>query len=133
MQRDTIERAIRGGMGSSLVHGALVALLFVPLAAPRLPDAGGEPRVGIVQARSAPVVRRPDPPFQDNPPPSNADVSLSLENVPNGADFRIDLERIRTRRNDLFPFVTWDLPFLRERPGLDASEGLGFVAGYGEL
>src|SRR5690348_10413435 len=123
-RRDTVERLMRGGAGSALVHGVFIGLLFLPLQVSHVVDAPVEPRSTVVAPKSeGPVARDADLPFR-NPPDTDADVRLSIENGPGGADFRIDLARIRERRNDLFPFVTWNLRFLRERARMDGDGGL---------
>jgi hypothetical protein len=71
--------------------------------------------------------RDPDLPFRDQRNDTTPrEIPLSLKDGPGGADVTIDLGRIRERRNDLFPFVTWDLGFLRERPWRDRSTPLEY-------
>jgi hypothetical protein len=135
MQRETYERLLRGGTGSAIVHGMLAALLLLPLGAPAVQSPQGTPADVIKPANTrAPAVRRnSDLPFARDTSTTSRRIPLAIENGPGGADFIIDLARIRERRNDLFPFVTWELPFLRERPGTDGPGGLEFQIAMGAI
>ena len=119
--RDTIERLLRGGLGSALVHTALALLLFIPVPAPDTNNSSRPSSLLIVRATAAETDLAPHPapdsPFRNQSPNHGGEaLPLSINSGPNGADFTIDLARIRDRRSDLFPFVTWDLGFLRRRP-----------------
>lgn len=136
VQRETVERVLRGGIGSSLVHGALALLLLIGSRADRSRTTAFAPPLPVVQVAATPADagphRDPDLPFRDEPDQSGQ-IPLSLDNGPSGANFNIDLARIRERRNDLFPFVTWDLSFLRRRPGDERAGMLEFETGVAPI
>jgi hypothetical protein len=122
VQGETVERWLRGGIGSTLAHAALAALLTIPLSPPGEP---AESAAGSGFAFAATTKLGADlAPHRDEDLPfrgpaaegSSEGIPLSIDNGPGGARFSIDLVRIRERRSDLFPFVTWDLGFLRSRP-----------------
>jgi hypothetical protein len=120
-------RLVRGGSGSAAAHAVLVILLAVVggsgvpiLSVPSGPRVVSLPSLGVT-LDSAPR-REPEAPFDDKPddtPPES--IPLTVHNYVSGEDFTIDLARIRQRRNDLFPFVTWDLRLLEQRPATSES------------
>jgi hypothetical protein len=135
---ETAERLVRGGIGSAIVHAALAALLAIPGPTFNRDRSATGPAMIIFPAPAeAPDLfpqRDPDLPFADQPPGSGSDtIPLSIDGGPNGADFTIDLARIRDRRNDLFPFVTWNLEFLRARPWGDRHGTLEYGTGTGAI
>jgi hypothetical protein len=122
VQRDTVERWLRGGIGSVLAHAILAALLTIPFTEPgRRPDspAGSGFVFPATTKLSSDLTPHREIELPFRAPATNAAAGampLSMDDGPGGARFSIDLGRIRERRNDLFPFVTWDLGFLRSRP-----------------
>ncbi len=122
LQSVTLERWLRGGIGSVLAHAALAAVLAIPVLESRRPpdSAAGSAFVFPATTKLASDLtphREADLPFRSPATEgSTGGIPLSMDNGPGGARFSIDLVRIRERRNDLFPFVTWNLGFLRSRP-----------------
>jgi hypothetical protein len=121
-------RCLRGGCGSVVTHVLIVAALIVAGTGAAAPVTGRAFRVQQVTALAASGVvtrREPEAPFQEKAdvrPP--ATIPLTIRDAVSGDAFTIDLARIRQRRNDLFPFVTWDLRILGERPARDRTTGL---------
>src|SRR3954469_11450814 len=125
-----VARLVRGGSASVIAHGLLVLVLALAgratTANPPLPRT---PRVVLLSALpgnpESPPRRELEPPFRDGPDEHAPDaLPLTVRNYVSGDAFTIDLARIRQRRNDLFPFVTWDLRILGERPARDRTTGL---------
>jgi hypothetical protein len=136
----TRQRVARGSSASLLVHALLLAAASIAPVGTRaaLPDSSAT-RLAIVQvsplaaASPAPDLRRREPatPFKDAPndtPP--ATIPLTVRNYVTDQDFTLDLARIRQRRNDLFPFVTWDLRFLDDRLASDRAGGIAYPSRY---
>jgi hypothetical protein len=123
----TLARLVRGGSGSAALHAVLVALLAVAggggmttLASQAGPRVVTLPSLGAT--RHGPQRREPESPFREKPDDqAPGAIPLIVRNDVTGDEFTIDLARIRQRRNDLFPFVTWDLRVLGERQGTSAA------------
>ena len=137
----TRERIVRGSSASLLVHGLLFAILaLVGTGNAHTPRQPLQPRIMLLPAlpataaTPAPDLRRrePEAPFKDAPDdqPPPATIPLTVHNYVTDQDFTLDLARIRQRRNDLFPFVTWDLSFLDDAHASSASAGIGFPSEY---
>jgi hypothetical protein len=122
---DRLERFLRGASGSSVVHGVLALLIMaaarVPVSFPQAPEDRPITIVTTSLLSTAIEQIQKEKPFGDLAnEPQTSSIPLRIEGGPDGAAFSIDLARIRARRNDLFPFLTWDLSFVGERP---ASRG----------
>jgi len=122
-------RVVRGSGGSIVTHALMLAVLASVGGGVVMPKAGGRMQVMQVSGSGAsafvPERREPEAPFRDRPddrPP--ATIPLTVRNAVSGDAFTIDLARIRQRRDDLFPFVTWDLRVLGERPAASQSRSL---------
>jgi hypothetical protein len=122
-------RLLRGGSASVIAHALLVLVLALAArgitANPPLPRT---PRVVLLAALpgnpGTPPRREAEAPFRERPDEHAPDtLPLTVRNYVSGDELTIDLARIRQRRNDLFPFVTWDLRALGERP-TSAAKGI---------
>ena len=129
-------RIIRGGTGSTLAHAVLVALLV--LAARAMTGPAGLPQgprvIALTSPPDSPATpqrREPKAPFEeraDEHPPTT--LPLTVRNYVSGDELTIDLARIRQRRNDLLPFVTWDLRLLGERRATDRANGIAWPSAF---
>jgi len=123
-------RFVRGGGGSATFHALLIALLAVAGGGTvAMPAVQPSPRVVALPSLGAtfdtPPRREPESPFREQPDePVPEHLPLTVRNFVSGEEFTIDLARIRQHRNDLFPFVTWDLRVLNDRP---AASGAGIA------
>ena len=127
-------RYVRGSSGSLVTHAFLAMLLAVG-GGTVMPPADGGLRVSWVSAIGADAStrarREPDAPFRDRADQqAPATIPLTVRDYVSGDTFTIDLARIRQRRNDLFPFVTWDLRVLGERPATSRSKGLEWPSAF---
>src|SRR3954469_5024522 len=124
-----VARLVRGGSASMIAHGLLVLVLALAgRAMTATPLLRGTPRVVLLAALprnpETPLRREPEAPFRERPDEHAPDtLPLTVRNYVSGNELTIDLARIRQRRDDLFPFVTWDLRALGERP-TSAAKGL---------
>src|SRR4051812_17075328 len=131
----TAARVVRGGSASAIVHGLLVLVLALagraPMGHPELPRS---PRVVLLDALpgspETPPRREPEAPFRDQRDEHAPDaLPLTVRNYVSGDELTIDLARIRQRRNDLFPFVTWDLRALGDRPA-SVAKGIEWPSAF---
>src|SRR3954471_2975183 len=128
-------RLLRGGSASVIAHALLVLVLALAArgitANPPLPRT---PRVVLLAALpgnpGTPPRREAEAPFRERPDQHAPDtLPLTVRNYVSGDELTIDLVRIRQRRNDLFPFVTWDLRALGERP-TGAAKGIEWPSAF---